>query len=150
MIYTETLKSFFEKAGEEQKKNSHGVLSSLKNCFAPVKVEEGFYTRISTKGEFNLFDYGAGLYCVKIFTCAHSLEQDGAAKPNIKWSVKFHVGNLDDMSWGAWSKFFDTKEEAVVLAEKLAPILEDLAVMPTEKELNEALRPFGMYGECEP
>lgn len=74
----------------------------------------------------------------------------GVGKPqgNPDWHVSFHVQSADDGYWGASSAPFKTKEEAVLLFEKVVPLLDDLAGLPSEAELNKMLSPFGMTGEA--
>ena len=61
------------------------------------------------------------------------------------------IWNIDDGSWRAESKHFDTISEAQELADRVSDEFVDKigTKLPTEEELNEFLRPFGMYGHPE-
>ena len=146
-MFTPEIKALIEVIGARLTSNSFGVLSDLKELMRPKKVAEGRWVRISTSGKLGLCHYDAYLHDICVWYCGVPEQVDG------KWvvtsyNVRFHIGNLDDCSWGAWSKNM-SKEEAIDMVEKIAPILDDLTELPTEDELNEMLRPFGMFGTFE-
>ncbi len=134
--------------GDRIAKNSHAVVSIFKHLMRPRKISEGHYARLSVAGKLGLCHYNAGLYCIQLRTNISPIQVDGKTK--YEYVVQFHIGNLDDMSWDAWSKYFETKEEADALVEKMAPLLDDLVELPTNDELNDLLQPFGLYGEFQP
>jgi hypothetical protein len=144
-IFTQ-FKELDEQIGMLISRNHFAVLSDLSKVMQPRKIFDGYWVRLSTKGDFELCDYGRGLYAVKI-----SVNGYGAGlvndSPKIQYCVNFHVGNIDDMSWDATSPYTESRADCVKLAEEMAPvILKQLNVMPTSDILNEMLRPYGMYG----
>ena len=121
--------------------NSFGVLSDLRQIMLPRKIKDGEWVRISVCGELGLSHYNSGIHNIHI-----SISGNYENKI-ISYGVLFSIGNLDDGLWQAWSKYFPTQQEAIDLAEKIAPILDDLVVLPTSEKLNDMLKPFGLFGE---
>lgn len=148
-FYNSQIESLDTEFPELYRKNSHAVLSDLRNLF-DVKKCTGIvygYFRISTKGNFELVDYNAGLYDVSIKAVGEGYYEGDEHKS--RWAVRFMVSNLDDMMWIGYSKNYDSKEECIKHVDFVASILDDLVTMPTEQELNEMLRPFGIFGTFE-
>lgn len=127
------------------KENSFGLLFDFRKIMAPRKISDSWWARISTSGQLNLCSYGVELHNVTL----RCVEIGHLDSPNT-FEVRFSIGTADDGSWGACSKQFSTKEEAEALVLKMVPILNDLTVLPSESDLNEMLRPFGLFGEFEP
>ena len=99
------------------------------------------YVRIVTKGKFELCDYNAGLYSVKL--CV----QVNTYVTYTTYNAWLLIGNLDDGEFTAQSKEFNTREEAQALVDEVALVLDDWTVMPSLNELNEQLLKFGMSGQ---
>lgn len=135
------IKSLNDLLGKRLANNGGGVLHDLKNLMRPKKIKDGEWVRISVCGELGLSHYNSGIHDIHIRVVGNYENKI------ISYGVLFHIGNLDDGEWQAWSKYFPTIQEAIDLVEKIAPILDDLVVLPTSDELNEMLKPFGMYGE---
>lgn len=125
--------------------NPYRLLSDLRDAFKPFQDENGDWHRISTTGMGNdLCHYNSGLYWLRLSVTSNHNESSQL------FSVHFHIGNLDDMSFDAWSRLFDTKEEAESFRDEVAhTILPDLNVMPDDmvNHLNIELRKFQMFGE---
>lgn len=134
--------------GDLIKRNPFAVLSELREAFKPKRVSDYEHARISTKGEFELVDYNAGLYVVSIKVSGQP-KQDAEGKylKENGYVTRLYVGNLDDCAWDSSSVMFDTLEEAQELKERMLPLLDKLTVMPKAETLNEMLRPYGLYGE---
>lgn len=124
--------------------NPWSILYNLKNLMRPRRISDGHWMCFVSKGRFELHDYGCGLYSIYIRTLPWTVGSETKG-----YSVQFHVGCADDGSWAAWSSVFDNKDHADKLVEKLSKLLPDLTNMPTSKELNDLLFPFGLYGEFE-
>lgn len=124
--------------------NPFRACSDLRKAFLPQKIKNGHgYIRISAKGTFTLCDYNSGLYWIKVST----LRDYNIDNSEISYYVLLTIGNLDDGSWQAWSKRM-TKEKCDALVDRLnTEILQDLNTLPTEKELNDILKNFGLFGE---
>lgn len=121
--------------------NNFSILSELKKAFQPHQDKNGNWYRITVANGYDICHYDSGLLCVQVFSSYQG--------KNL-WAVKFHVGNLDDGSFDAWSTYFETLEQANELRDRIAQaILPDLHVMDinTIESLNEKLKPFKMYGE---
>lgn len=101
---------------------------------------------ICAQGDFRgTFDYNRGLLVVSI-----SVYGNSEVTPTT-FSTRMSIWNVDDGSWRAESKHFATITEAQELADKVSAEFVDKigTKLPTEEELNEFLRPFGMYGHSE-
>ena len=129
-------------------------LFDMKEMFQPQKDEHGHgYIRISSKGKFDLHDYGVGLLYVHVRTVGYG--QGALGKPDeevdkVNYVVLFTVGCADDGAWSAWSKVA-SKEKCEQLVEKIkTDILDDLSCLPSDAELNEMLKNFGLFGEYTP
>lgn len=149
-IKNEHIRKLNEEFAECLSRNSYSVIADLRELFTPKKDKFGRWRRISCTGELQLCDYGAGLVDVRASYMAERSRDDTTKSEFIGWVVRFSVGTLDDGTWGAWSKLFDHKDDAIDLMNKLGEeLLPELAVLPTDEKLNEMLRPYGMYGEYE-
>jgi hypothetical protein len=152
-FHSPQFESFSPIFGQLLVKNSFATLWDLAYLFQTRKIEDGHWERITARGNnFPLHDYGCGLYSVSLLVNAmgYFAEEPGKEKTHrIHYCVLFHIGCADDGEWQAWSKYFDTEQEAITLAEKLVPILDDLSSTPTEAELNEMLKPFGLWGQIQ-
>lgn len=91
--------------------------------------------------EFPLWDYGRGLLRASI----------GLTFEDDLYKVMLHFGNIDDGDWIAVESSGEkTPEACFEKMDKLAKeILAPMVKVPSEKELNEMLRPYGMYGVIE-
>jgi hypothetical protein len=104
------------------------------------------HQRICAQGDFRgTFDYNRGLLVVSIGVYGNS------EMTPVTYSTCMSIWNIDDGSWRAESKHFDTIGEAQELADRVSDEFEDKirTKLPSEEDLNEFLRPFGMYGHSE-
>jgi len=148
-FYSLTMEDLNSKIAELQEKNHFALLWDLRETFSPKELPSKLgWTRISTKGDLPLCDYNCGLFCVSVELYGQGYQIDGKYA-GVNYYVHFHVGNADDMSWDAWSKPYDTKEECLQQVYKTAKVLDDLVSMPSEEHLNEMLAPYGLYGQLE-
>jgi hypothetical protein len=146
----EILKRLNDEMATLQYLNHFSLLSKLGEAFSPKELPDKLgWTRISTKGNLELHDYNNGLFCVTVKLSGQGRMKDGKFD-GVDYHVRFHVGNSDDSSWGAWSKPYEDKEECLAQVNKTAQILNDLVSMPTGEELNDMLQPYGLYGQWEP
>jgi len=103
--------------------------------------------RATGKFEGN-FDYNVGLVVMKIRTVEY-----GMAGGESNFMTRVSISNIDDGLWDANSNYFETKEESEALTEKVYRAYVEFenrmygSVMPTEKELNDFLMPFALWGE---
>ncbi len=105
--------------------------------------QRGGYFRFCAKGGFELGDYGRGLLYLRVWP----LQNNALLNPS--WCVRLYIGNVDDGSWGAWSKQM-TREVAKELVTRIHDeLFDDLSSLPTSAELNKLLTPYGLYGEFE-
>lgn len=116
--------------------------------FSTVKRDKKHFRveQIMAQGDFRgTFDYDRGLLVVKIYTL------DVNWSSNTKYGTVLLITNIDDGSWRATSKEFTNAEDANELSEKLSVAFfkEYRTKLPDEKELNEFLRPFGLWGHSE-
>ncbi len=88
-----------------------------------------------------MFDYDCGVLYIELSVLPYTLDIN-----NITYIARFHVGCADDGQWDAESKVFTNEQEAITLVEKVAPLLDDLHTLPCERDLNELLQPYGMFG----
>ena len=123
--------------------NRFDVLCQIKDAIKPQTLERGNgYIRLSSKGDFELFDYGATMLSVKLYYTAHS-----NSRIPLTYEVLMHVGCLDDGDWVAYSHPMDTIEDCKQLIENIrSDFYDDLSVLPTAEKLNELLQKHGMYG----
>lgn len=138
---------------DDIKQNHFQALYDLKNMFRPQKDESKYgYIRISSKGNFGLFDYGVGLLSVHVSVVGYG--KGALGKPDeevndVNYVVLFTVGCADDGLWQAWSKVMP-KEKCERMVEKIKiEILDELSILPTDVELNEMLQPYGLFGQYE-
>jgi hypothetical protein len=128
----------------------HGAMEFLwavdDELFNPVDYK-GKKQFIVATGDFDgNFDYGWGLMVVYI-----GVYTDRVNKEKDIHCVSMPILNVDDGIWRAVSKNFDNREDAQSLADAVAKeFINTFGYrLPSENELNEFLRPFGMYGGYE-
>lgn len=83
-------------------------------------------------------DYGRGFLVVLIST-TRSHEQVGAL---CTW---LWFATLDDGDYGAWGKPFKDLDKALEHTRQVAEVFRDMVTLPDEQQLNELLRPLGMW-----
>ena len=95
-------------------------------------------------GDFdNLFDYNAGLLKVFVSVSPESTKLD-------KWVVMFGISTIDDGVWQAFNIAMskdDAFKKATDVAEGFIKFQDRSKVLPTEKELNDFLMSYGLWGE---
>jgi hypothetical protein len=104
-----------------------------------TKTERG-YSKFIQKGEIEFYDYNRGFFDVDIYTFqTHKGE----------WLVRIWLGTIDDGDYGSWTPV-ESKEEGDTLVQRMVnDIFESMIAFPTQKELNELLRPYGAYVDYE-
>jgi hypothetical protein len=129
--------------------NSHHALSNICELLEPQKLNSYQYgwACISAIGDFELFDYERGLVFVSITVETSPKKGKGCCR--------VHIGNVDDGEWQARSELISL-EKAQLLTDKVAETLfmdeyrekmTSLRILPSAKDLNKKLEPFGMVGE---
>lgn len=95
------------------------------------------YSGTFSIGAFDaIYDYDAGIVTVSLTTCILDKDHFGAA---------VNISTIDDGDWQANSNVMSL-DEANALVEEIYKEWEWKTKLPTEKELNEFLVPFKMYG----
>jgi len=86
-----------------------------------------------------LFDYDAGILSVRIVPsfCGED-----------KWIPMVSITTIDDGGWQAFHPNTMSLGEANSIIVKIFQAWEWKTKLPSEKELNEFLMPFGLWGEC--
>ena len=127
--------------------NPFRICFDLRNAFAVQALKKpgryGFI-RVALKGQFDqLFDYACGVYWLQVET-VHNWE----VKPDVdSHCCLFTVGCGDDGLWQAWGKYVTYAEAKSMVDNVRINLLDDLYEMPTAADLNDKLRPLGLYGE---
>jgi len=98
------------------------------------KIDNYYYEAIFFKGNFELYDYNAGILRVKIHLAVpnNDLLQGGIS-----------ISTVDDGTWWAEANKPVTEE----LAQKAINIFNQYIYLPSEKELNKELITIGFYGQ---
>jgi hypothetical protein len=143
-FYCPDLKELNDKFAELTHKNPFGLLFDIREIFSTKPTPNGLgHTRISTTGKLEICDYGVGLLVVSV-----KLVGQGNKPPETTdYFVQFHIQSGDDSSWIAWSKPYKSKEDCLEMVKKVSELLTDLICLPSSEDLNEMLRPYGLYGE---
>jgi len=121
--------------------NKYALISDIREIMKPKQKSPGNWWRLSTIGDFELCHYGAGIVCLHFHYYANH-------KPISNWytySPALSITTLDDGGWRAEGQEMD-KEDCINFIDKHAKILDDLTILPNEKDLNKLLQPLGMYG----
>ena len=132
----------------------HSITDLMKWWECPQESKFGqlkSYGAVRATGAFKAsFDYGRGLMYVTISTSPYC-EKVGTP---VMFETRVHIGNIDDGSWEAYSRHYTNAEECNQLTEKVYQAFVKSegrdTVLPTEEELNEMLRPLGMWGSTQP
>jgi hypothetical protein len=127
--------------------NSFAAISDISKLFRPRKTtmkngkprRSKGYSMLCLTGEFELFDYDRGVLC---------LEAGCYTEPNYNGdhNVFISITCVDDGMWGAYSPKMPQPDAEALLERIAAEVLSGLSVLPCEKELNEMLVLFAMYG----
>jgi len=112
------------------------------------------YGAVRATGKFDgNFDYSVGLMLMTICV-SYEPRSNGKGKGiTMFYTTRIIITNIDDGVWDAVSQEFTNKEECEALTEKVYRAYVEYenknwgSVLPTEKELNEFLMPFGIWGE---
>jgi hypothetical protein len=98
-----------------------------------TKTEKG-YSKFIQKGEIEFYEYNRGFFDVDIYTYK---DHKGS------WFVRIYLGTIDDGDYGSWTPV-DSKEKGDALVQRMVDdIFEHMIAFPTQKELNDILRPYG-------
>lgn len=107
------------------KKHEHPKITMYKGTFST--------------GDFNAMgDYDAGILYVSISTAPCGKDE---------WHPFISISPIDDGGWHAMPPSSTSLEEANALVEKIVAAWEWPTKLPGEKELNDFLMPFGLWGE---
>jgi hypothetical protein len=98
------------------------------------------YQKIVQKGDFELYDYYRGFLAVDIYSTP--------ALDRGNYQIRVYISNIDDGDWGAWSNSISL-EKANSGVEKIKDIFKEMVKLPGEKEINNMLLPYGLYGSFE-
>lgn len=130
----------------EKYKENGGAMEFLwaidETLFKPIK-RNGGYEIVVALGDFRgNFDYDRGLMVI-YFRVYREI--------NYGYQVNISILNIDDGGWRAVSNFFKSEEEAKVLLDRVFNgfVNNFGKKLPSEKELNDFLLPFGMFGHSE-
>ena len=99
------------------------------------------YQKIVQKGDFELYDYDQGFLAVDVFSIPSTDRGN--------YQIRLYISNSDDGDWGALSNpmSLDKANSGVERIKK--DLFEGMIKLPSEKELNEKLLPYGLYGSFE-
>lgn len=111
-----------------------------------VKVEDSQhklrYNKMVQTGELNHYDYGVGFLCFETFIVPEKSIRNG-------FKVRIWIATIDDGDFGGWSEPM-TEGSAKDIVRKIAnEVMEDMNIFPSDKKLNEMLRPYKMFVELE-
>ena len=121
-------------------------LESLTKLFA-IDVVDGTtrYEKMCQTGDLDFYDYGRGFLNVEIYPSADIYGEKDENGKFLNYFCRMWFATIDDGDFGGWSKPM-SKENAQELCKRIArEVFEDMVSLPTEKELNEILRPYGMF-----
>lgn len=103
------------------------------------------YHKMVQTGKLEFGDYGVGFLNFELSTwpCARvPYAPEGCEN---LWYVRLWIATVDDGDMGAWTKPM-SEAKARDLVERVAhDVMKELISFPTLDELNEQLRPFGLY-----
>jgi hypothetical protein len=138
------LEALMGKTIECDMENMYSIFKAFRKL-TKMRVEDpdrgGFrnYRKMVQTGECDgdFFDYGVGFldFHVRVI-------YDGQSKVH---RVRISLQTIDDGDYGGWSNGM-APEKAQEIVDRIATeFLEDLDKLPSKDELNENLRPYGMY-----
>lgn len=123
----------------------HELMGLKEHESKPHGIETTDYKGTFCTGGFGdtLFDYAAGLLYVGIVSTV--LKKEGG---NFIYQPLIYISTVDDGVWHASTSHGMTLEESNKKVKEIAEawIKEYKTVLPTEKELNDFLMPFGLWG----
>jgi len=79
-------------------------------------------------------DYGVGFYDLSIYHFYFDKQH----------FCRVWFGTIDDGDFGSWNDF-ETKEEALILLEKIVKKFDQIDRLPSSEELNKEFRDIGVY-----
>jgi len=95
------------------------------------KTGEYSWNKMIQTGSLSLHDYRTGYIDLSIYYLLQSQKH-------------YCRITIDDGDFGSWNEF-DTAKEAKELVDKAVNFFNDMIIFPTDEELNEELRPLGIY-----
>jgi len=98
------------------------------------------YQKMIQTGEIGVGDYGVGFLNLAIFPIFWN--KSG-------WAVRIGIWTIDDGGAGGYSQPME-KQNSIDLCKKVADeVFRYMDMFPTMDELNEELRPYGIFVGCE-
>ena len=125
-------------------KNEFALMFDFRKLFTFKKVGDNAYMKVITKGLCETFDYRCGVFALSLRVQGQG-HIDKDKKHYVTWHAQLHAQSGDDSGWSAWSPPVESKEKAIDLVEKLFPIFNEMASLPTLEDIGTLLRPYGMY-----
>ncbi len=120
------------------------LFSQVEEISKMTKTGENEYSKFMPSGRLaeTHYDYGRGFYDVSIFYNYYP----NKTLPHHACRVWF--GTIDDGDFGSWN-YFDTKEEAIKMVEKVAELFDTIQTLPSHKDLNKMFEKMGVYFDHE-
>lgn len=127
----------------------YALFEILKNATELKKVTdtpgELAYHKMIQTGKLAFGDYGTGFLNFELSTWPCARVPHAPEGCENMWFVRLWIATVDDGDMGAWTKPM-SEVKARDLVERVAQdVMQDLVSFPTLEELNEQLRPFGLY-----
>lgn len=99
------------------------------------------YQKIVQKGDFELYDYNREFLAVDVYSIPSS--------DRGKYQIRLYISNVDDGDWGARSKPMSLDKANSGVERLKRDLFETMMKLPNEKELNDKLVSYGLYGSFE-
>lgn len=115
----------------------YDLLNEMREKQEITETGENRYNKLVQSGDLakEHYDYGVGFYDISMY---YIYFRGG------EHCCRVWFGTIDDGDFGSWN-YFETKEEALALLEKVVKKFEDITRLPSSEELNVMFREIGVY-----